>query len=103
MPIELTNLQGLNSKTFKGPAELIAAQEATVPELLEWNEVNNPQHPLFRYWDGSENKHILYSEAVPAIRKAAHHVIGDVIKAQGQANLDKQPVVAILALSGQFM
>ena len=102
MTLEILSPQGLNSKTFKGPVEIIANQTSTIPELFEWSSINNPEHPLFRYWDGLKLQDICYREVNRSIRKAAHIVLDALKASEEQLSSGKPPVVAILAIAGQF-
>lgn len=102
MTPELPALQGLSSRTFSSPVDIISAQTFTLPELYEWNAIYNPQHPWFRYHDGSTIQSLVYSEAIRGIRTAAHLVMDAVNAAPEQVNTSKQPVIAILANSGTF-
>lgn len=101
MAIRLPTLQALSSKTFSTTESIIAAQELTLPELYEYNAINSPQHPLFRFYNGSANQDIVYAEAICGIRKAAH-LVTDIVHSSGQHVLtQKQPVIAILAVAGE--
>ena len=96
MSLEITSPQAVSS-SFNPPVDIVFAQTSTIPEIFEWCEDHNPQHPLFRYWNGTSNEHLLYSDVVPAIRRAAHRVIDDVQEPLGPG---RPPVIAVLAIAG---
>lgn len=88
-------------KTFKPPFSILVEQALTYPELFEWNAVNNPAHPLFRYYDGHTIREIVYADAMQGVRRVARLVLRHV-HAAGLSN-SVTPTVAILASSGELL
>lgn len=98
MAVKIPVTQALSSPTFKAPLSLLESQNTSIPELYEWNAINNPEHPLFRYYDNGEIKDIMWPEAVRAIRRVAHSIkslVKDVPRDTG-----KPPVIAVVANTG---
>jgi hypothetical protein len=92
--------QGLLSKTFNPPA---LDGSKTIPEIVDWHLVNNPEHPLFVYNQEStgQTKTILWKDGVRGIHNAAS-LLGSRLEALGLCvTADRAPVVGIFAASGE--
>lgn len=83
------------SGSFVVPREPLQDEAASLLDLHDWNGKHNPQHPLFRFQDGSECKTILWGEAVSATHRAAHF-----FKALTEPSTEGPIVVAVLASTG---
>lgn len=100
MTITIPNTQALSSSTFKSPKEVLEEGALTIPELYEWQALHSPNHPLFQYHDGEELRKITYSEAIPAVRRAAHLVTSVVNSSTLQVDPSDPPIIAVLASTG---
>jgi hypothetical protein len=87
--------QGASSTTFNPPP---TDGSLTLVEMFDYNALHSPNHPLFRYENPVDGalKEILWSEAVPAIHKAARLVHA----AASGVQPGSRPVIAILASMG---
>lgn len=90
--------QGASSTTFNAPP---TDGSLTLVEMFDYNALHSPRHPLFRYEspDDGSVQDILWADAIPAFRKAAHLVRSAVSSGTGETS----PVVAILASMGRFL
>ena len=83
------------SGAFIVPKRLIEKGPLTLVDFYDWNAEQNPEHPLFRFHDGSQITTICWKDAVRASHRAARFFSSSVIQQDGTP-----PVVGILANTG---
>ena len=99
MPLNPANVPEHISTHFRTPDELLKRSDIVTSQLYEWNAKENPNYPLFVYYDGSQRQYITYSTANRAMDRAARYVASSVGGTVKEANT-KPPVVALLAITG---
>lgn len=101
MPLLSTQVPTHVSIDFQAPKELVERKDVSVPQLYQWNAVENPNYPLFVYSDGGKLEYITYATANAAMDRVARYVLWSV--GQNRNNLAaNRPIVAILANTGAF-
>ncbi|KAF7798294.1 hypothetical protein EIP86_009513 [Pleurotus ostreatoroseus] len=80
------------SGAFIVPKRLIEKGPLTLVDFYDWNAEQNPEHPLFRFHDGSQITTICWKDAVRASHRAARFFSSSVIQQDATP-----PVVGILA------
>lgn len=81
-----------HSPTFHSPRELVSLGKLTVPELFEWHARENPDYPLYRFYDGEKLHNITYAQAIIGIRRAARYV---------KACIPTPQIVGVIANAGK--
>jgi hypothetical protein len=94
--MSFVTVQGASSVTFRAPP---TDGSLTLVEMFDYNALNSPKHPLFRYEspDDGSLQDILWADAIPAIHKAAR-----LVRAAASDFTCSSRVVAILASMGTF-
>ncbi|KAI0717761.1 acetyl-CoA synthetase-like protein [Cerioporus squamosus] len=92
MPLDLATLPAHVTTEFHPPTELLQRTDVVLPQLYEWHAKENPNYPLFVYYDGDHVEYITYSQANRAMDRVARFVASTV--GTGHAT---QPVVALFA------
>jgi acyl-CoA synthetase (AMP-forming)/AMP-acid ligase II len=92
--MSFVTVQGASSATFRAPP---TDGSLTLIEMFDYNALNSPKHPLFRYEsaDGGSLHDILWADAIPAIHKAAR-----LVRTAASDSTSSSRVVAILASMG---
>lgn len=71
----------------------------TIPEIYDWHYKHNPNYPVFKYADGHNVKHLLYSDLVPAAHRAGRYIAA-VTNLDVNADRSTYPIVALLSTAG---
>ena len=102
MPLTIHDLPAYVSPEFRVPDELLKRNDTALPRLYDWNAKENPNYPLFLYYDPAtgKNHYITYSVANEAINRAARYITHTVGRESSEPT--GSPVVAILANTGTF-
>ena len=99
MPLISRHLPKNVAVDFRAPTHLVERKGVAVPQLYQWNAVENPNYPLFVYDDGGKLEYITYAAANAAMDRAARYVLRSV-GCGCNTFAASRPVVAILANTG---
>ncbi|CDO77413.1 hypothetical protein BN946_scf184857.g20 [Trametes cinnabarina] len=93
MPLNPADVPPHISTEFRAPLDLLNKGVAA-PVLYDWHAKENPDYPLFTYYDGNKPEFITYATANRAIDRAARYVTSGF----GGHNADMpRPIVAVFA------
>ncbi|KAI1789126.1 acetyl-CoA synthetase-like protein [Ganoderma leucocontextum] len=96
MPLLSTQVPKNVTIDFRVPKELVERKDVSVSQLYQWHAVENPNYPLFVYYDGGKLEYITYAAADAAMDRVARYVLRSVAL-DHRSSAAKPPVVAILA------
>ncbi|KAI9060104.1 acetyl-CoA synthetase-like protein [Trametes sanguinea] len=94
MPLDPADVPSYISTEFRQPLEELKQGNIVAPQLYEWHAKENPNYPLFTYYDGEKPEYITYATANRAIDRAARYI------ASGLGPLYEttpRPIVALFA------
>ncbi|OSD01062.1 acetyl-CoA synthetase-like protein [Trametes coccinea BRFM310] len=74
MPLTPADVPSHISTEFRQPLEEFKQGKIVVPQLYEWHAKENPNYPLFTYYDGEKPEYITYATANRAIDRAARYI-----------------------------
>ncbi len=90
------------STEFRAPDELLKRKDVVVSQLYQWHAKENPNYPLFVYYDEDKLEYITYAKANRAMDRASRYIASIVGVKYNHAG-SNQPVVAVLANAGEYM
>ena len=101
MPLLSTQVPKNVAVDFEVMKGLLERKDITIPQLYQWNAVENPNFPLFVYHDGGKLEYITYPTANAAMDRVARYVLRSVARSTKTFPASR-PTIAILANTGAF-